>query len=165
MTRLLAILLLAAAAAAQDYERAKAVCAEAREIRREKGYAAAIDFLEPRLDHAIIVEAYANCCLWGGEEERGLRGVRGATGVPAEYRVEAEIGLLKRLFRFRDAARLAAAHGWKEAEEYWGEEAALRERLAARARRARWLAALGGALLVGVWAAVRRWTSSAPATA
>jgi len=43
---LLPLLLLAAAAAAQDYDHAKEVCEEARVIRREKGYAAAIDFLE-----------------------------------------------------------------------------------------------------------------------
>lgn len=160
-----ALLALAVAASAQDYERAKAVCAEAREIRREKGYAAAIDFLEPRLDHAIIVEAYADCCLWGGEEERGLRGVRGAAKVLANYRVEAEIGLLKRMFRFREAARVAAEHGWTEAEEYWGEEASRRDRLHARANLARWLAAAGVLLLVGLWAAVRRCSSSARATA
>jgi hypothetical protein len=107
----LALLALAALAAAQDYERAKAVCAEAREIRREKGYRAAIEFLEPRLDHVVIVKAYADCCLWGGEEERGLRGVRGARVEP-KYKVEAEIGLLKRLFRFREAAAVAREHGW-----------------------------------------------------
>jgi hypothetical protein len=158
------LLLLAAAASAQDYESAKAVVAEAREIRRAKGYVAAIDFLEPRLDHPVIVEAYADCCLWGGEEERGLRGVRGAA-VPSKHRLEAEIGLLKRLFRFREAAAVAREHGWKEAEEFWGGEAALRDRLAARAGRARWLAALGTALLLGAWAAVRRCSSSARAAA
>jgi hypothetical protein len=85
--------------------------------------------------------------------------------VRAEHRVEAEIGLLKRLFRFREAAALAREHGWKEAEDYWGAEAALRDRLAARARRARWLAGLGGLVLLGAWAAVRRCSSSARATA
>jgi hypothetical protein len=85
--------------------------------------------------------------------------------VPASYRVEAEIGLLKRMFRFREAARVAAEHGWTKAEEYWGEQAALRDRLAVHARWARWLAALGVALLLGAWAAVSRCSSSARATA
>jgi hypothetical protein len=158
------LLALAATASAQDYERAKAVCAEAREIRRAKGYRAAIGFLETRLDHQVVLDEYAKCGLWGGEEERGLRGLR-AAAVPEKHRVEAEIGLLKRLFRFREAAELAREHGWTEAYEYWSAEAALRDRLHARARRARWLAAAGAALLVGAWAAVRRCSSSARANA
>ncbi len=163
--RAVAVLLaLAAAASAQDYERAKAVCAEAREIRRAQGYGKAIEFLEPRLDHPVIVKEYADCCLWGGEEERGLRGIRGAA-VPAKHRLEAEIGLLKRLFRFREAAEVARGHGWREAEAFWGAEAALRDRLHARAGRARWLAAAGVLSLLGFWAVVRRRSSSAPATA
>lgn len=164
MRFLLALLALAAAVRAQDYERAKEVCAEAREIRRAQGYAKAIAFLETRLDHIAIVEAYADCCLWGGEEERGLRGIRAAK-VPPKQRVEAEIGLLKRLFRFREAAAVAGEHGWKEAEDHWGAQAALRDRLAARASRAKGLAALGLGLLVGAWALVRRLTSSARANA
>ncbi len=102
----------------------------------------------------------------GGEEERGLRGLRRAA-LPAKDRLEAEIRLLVRLFRHREAAALAREHGWKEAEEWWGAEAALRDRLASRASRARWLAALLAVLLLGAWALLRRAfrTSSARATA
>jgi len=164
--RIAALLLLAAAASGQDYERAKAVCLEAREIRREKGYAEAIGFLETKLGHPLVLEAYANCCLWGGEEERGLRGLRGAA-VPANDRARAEIGLLVRLFRYREAAAVARERGWAEVAEWWGREAALRERLHARARRARWLAGLGALALLGLWALLRRAfrPSSARATA
>lgn len=158
------LLLLAAAAVAQgDYERAKAVCAEAMEIRREKGYHAAIEFLEPRLDHGKVVAAYADCCLWGGEEERGLRGLR-ASKVPASERAEAEISLLVRLFRYDEAAAVAREHGWTEAAEWWGAAAALRDRLRTRASRAAWIAALGVVLLLGAWALMRRRFSSARAT-
>lgn len=149
------LLLLAAAAAAQDYERAQAVCAEAREKRREEGYAAAIGFLETRLDHPLVLRAYGDCCLWGGEEERGLAGLR-ASAVPAKDRAEAEIRLLVRLFRHREAAAVAREHGWKEAEEWWGAEAALRDRLATRATRARALAVLFALLALGAWALLRR---------
>jgi hypothetical protein len=157
------LLLLAGAAAAQDYEQAKAVCAEAREIRRREGYVKAIEFLEPRLDHPKIVAAYADCCLWAGEEERGLRGLR-ASKVPANQRAEAEISLLVRLFRYDEAAEVAREHGWTEAAEWWGAAAALRDRLHARARRAGWIAALGVALLLGAWALMRSRFSSARAT-
>lgn len=162
--RLLLLLVLAATASAQDYEKAKAVCAEAREIRREKGYAAAIDFLEPRLDHPLVLRAYADCCLWGGEEERGLRGIRGAV-LPDRDRAEAEIRLLVLLFRHREAAALAHEHGWKEAEDWWGAQAALRDRLRARAGRGAWLAAALALVLVGAWALMRRRFSSARGSA
>jgi len=159
--RLLVLLLLAGAAAAQGGD---LVRARAREIRRESGYGAAIDYLERRLETPAALDAYADCCLWGGEEERGLRGLRAST-VPARERAEAEIRLLVRLFRHREAAEVAGANGWKEAEEWWGGEAALRDRLEARAHRARWLAALLALLLLGAWALLRRWPSSGHATA
>ena len=164
--RIAALLLLATAAAAQDYEHAKAVCAEARELRRAKGYAAAIDFLETRLDHTLVLRAYADCCLWGGEEERGLRGLRGAA-LPAKDRAEAEIRLLVRLFRHREAAAVAREHGWTEASAWWGAEAALRDRLAARERRGAKAAAAGFVALLVLWALFRRAfrPSSAPANA
>jgi hypothetical protein len=145
-------------------QRAQAICGLARDVRRGDGYAAAIDFLEPRLDHPRTVRAFADCCLWGGEEERGLRGIRAAS-VSAAARVEAEIGLLKRAFRYRDAAAVARAHGWKEGEEWARGEAELRERLAARARRAGWLAAAGAAGLLGVWTLLRRLPRPASARA
>jgi hypothetical protein len=146
-------------------QRAQALCGLARDLRRERGYVAAIDFLETRLDHPRLVSAYADCCMWGSEEERGLRGVRGA-GVAAADRLAAEVRLLERLFRFEEAAALARAHGWKEAAEWAGAEAALRERFAARARRAGWAAAAGVAALLGAWALLRRGarSASAPAT-
>jgi hypothetical protein len=161
------ILLLAALASAQQpYEHAQAVCAEARELRRAGGYAKAIEFLETRLDHPLVLKAYANCCLWGGEEERGLRGLRRGA-VPESDRIEAEARLLGRLFRYREAAALARKHGWKEGEESWGAEAALRERLAAREALGAKAAGAGLVALLALWALLRRAfrPSSAPATA
>jgi hypothetical protein len=159
------LLLLAVVAAAQDYERAKAACAEAREIRREKGYAAAIDFLEPRLHHAKTLHAYADCCRWGGEEERGLRGLRTAAA-PETDRLAAEVRLLQSLFRYpeaADAARRLVALGsaehaeWARGEILFAEgQAALRGRLEARARRGAWAAAAGFLALLGAWALLRR---------
>ncbi len=161
--RIFALLLLAAAASAQDYEQTRA---RARELRREEGYQKAIEFLEGRLDHPLVLRAYADCCLWGGEEERGLRGLRGAKVAEAE-RADVEIQLLVRLFRHREAAEVARRHGWTEAAEWWGDEAALRDRLRGRERRAWCLAAAGAAALLAAWALLR-WAfrpSSARATA
>jgi hypothetical protein len=170
--RVLALLLLAAAASAQEYERARAVCDEARALRRAKGFAAAIDFLETRLDHPRVLHAYADCCLWGGEEERGLLGI-GRASVGEADRLAAEVRLLVALYRYPEAAerarRLAATGPREHAEWARGEiafaesAAALRERLSARATRAAWAAAMGVAALLVAWALLRR--TPAPASA
>ena len=149
-----------------QYQRAQAITGIARDRRRERGYGASIDYLEDHLDHVEILRAYAACCLWGGEEERGLRGIRAAR-LPEEQRYGAELWLLTRLYRYEEAAAVAGAAGWPEWESWTREEAALRERLRARATRARWMAALGAVLLLGGWALLRRRfrpSSSAPAT-
>jgi hypothetical protein len=146
------------------YQRAQALKGLAREAQRRDGYGAAIGLLEAHLDHPLLVKAYADCCVWGGEEERGLLGVRGAKA-PLGERVAAEMKLLERLFRYEEAAALARAHGWGEAEAWARGEAALRGRLRDRAARARWLAGAGAVLLLGAWALLRRrfQPSSAPA--
>ncbi len=166
--RRLALLLLAAVAAAEEEVLA------AREIQRREGYRKAIEYLEPRLERVGALHAYVDCCLWGGEEERGLRGIRAAKAPEAD-RLAAEIRLLGSLYRYREA-RAAAERllalgtyaDWARGEAaYAAEQAALRERLAERARRGTWAAALGLAALLGAWAALRRAfrPSSARATA
>jgi hypothetical protein len=164
----LALLLLAVAAAAQDE------VATAREIRQREGYAKAIDYLEPRLDRPEALHAYVDCCLWGGEEERALGGIRAAKAPEAD-RLAAEIRLLGSLYRYREAAAaaerlvaLGAYADWARGEgAYSVQQAALRERLAARASRGAWAAAFALAALLGLWAILRRAfrPSSARATA
>jgi len=149
------------------YQRAQAINGIARGLRREKGYVAAIDYLEPRLDHVEVLRSYAACCLWGGEEERGLRAIRAAAAVTAGERLGAELWLLTMQYRYEEAAEVAHAAGWPEWESWARDEAALRGRLHARARRAGWIAVAGAVLLLGGWALLRRRfrpSSSAPAT-
>jgi len=126
--------------------RAQATCGIAQELQRAEGYEAAIDWLEPRLDHWVIAEAYANACLWGGEEERGLAGLA-ACAVPEDQRAGAEMRLLQYLYRYDEAAALARRVGWPEAEAWALEQAAPRARLHARARRALKVALVAGGLL------------------
>lgn len=129
--------------ALQQRRWAKAVTAVARVIQRGEGYAAAIDFLEERLAHPLTVEAYAEACLWGGQEGRGVARLRAARDVAVEHRIGHEIELLGHLRRYGEAARRAREVGW-EAGAVWAEErAAARDRLLGRGVRAWWVAAIG----------------------
>ncbi|MHC4548118.1 MAG: hypothetical protein ACYTEZ_05010 [Planctomycetota bacterium] len=134
------------------YLRAQALAGLARDRQRERGYAAALDFLESRLTHPVVTDAFAETCLWAGEEERALRALR-ASEVALADRIRMELEMLRSLGRFRGAERRAREVGWPEAEAWYRKKAAYRERLAGRARRAAWVA-VGAGLTILAAAAV-----------
>jgi len=163
---LIAMLALGAPLRAQEEARARAEALreEVRQIQRARGYAAAIDHLEPRVDHALLVQTYGDLCVWAGEEERGLRHLS-TCAVPPLERLQTELWLLVCLGRYAEAADRAEAAKWTEWVAYARGEAALRERLSGRCRRALWTAA--AALLVLALAALSlfRLAPRAPANA
>jgi len=115
--------------------RAQAVLGVARDLQRAKGYEAAIDYLEPRLDHALVAYGYGETCFWAGAEERGIRGLRAAP-LPVAERIVPEFRLLWALRRYEEAERRAEEIGWTDAavqargEEAWQAEVAGRTRTA-----------------------------------
>jgi hypothetical protein len=122
---------------------AKAARAVARVLQRTEGYQAAIEFLEARLTHPLTVEAYAEACLWGGQEERGVAHLRSSRGVAVRHRIGHELELLGYLRRYDEAARRAREVGWDEGARWAEERAARRARLLGRGVRAYWVAAIG----------------------
>lgn len=135
------------------YMRAQAVAGIARDLQRAEGYAAALDYLEPRLDHAHLTDRFAEICMWAGEEERAIRALR-VSPVALQDRIRAELEMMRSLGRFEEAARRAAAVGWDEAASYYGEVARHRARLRGRARRAVWVALVGGLAILAAAAAL-----------
>ncbi|MHC4973388.1 MAG: hypothetical protein ACYTG3_13755 [Planctomycetota bacterium] len=129
------------------YMRAQAVAGLARDLQRAEGYAAALDYLEPRLDHPHLTDRFAATCMWAGEEERAIRALR-ASPVALRDRIRAELEMMRSLGRFEEASRRARAVGWNEAAEYYAEVADHRARLTGRARRAVWVALVGGLLIL-----------------
>jgi hypothetical protein len=129
------------------YMRAQAIAGVARDLQREKGYAAALDYLEPRLNHPHLIDRFAAICMWAGQEERAIRVVRAAP-VDVKDRIVAELEMMRSLGRFEEASRRARAVGWKDAATYYAEIASRRARLAGRATRAAWVAAVSGILIL-----------------
>jgi hypothetical protein len=116
--------------------RAQAVVGVARDLQRAKGYGAALEFFEGRLDHEVSAYWYARTCGWAGEEERGLAALR-KSPVPAPLRLEAELNLLALLRRYEEIVARASEVGGEGAADWidWArEKAALRDRIAGRAR-------------------------------
>jgi hypothetical protein len=129
------------------YMRAQAVAGLARDLQRSEGYAAALDYLEPRLDHPHLTDRFAEICLWAGQEERAIRVLR-ASPVALRDRIRAELEMMRSLGRFEEASRRARAVGWEEAAKYYGEVASHRARLTGRVQRAVWVAVVGGLLIL-----------------
>ena len=130
--------------------RAKAVVGVARDLQRAKGYPAALDFLEGHLDHEWSAFWYGRTCAWAGAERRGIAALRASKLEPV-LRLEAELSLLLLLRRYEELIDRARAIGGEEAAswmEWAGKEAALRDRLAGRAKRA-WGTLAGALLLFG----------------
>lgn len=143
------------------YMRAQAIAGLARDLQRTEGYLAALDYLEPRLDHAHLTDRFAEICMWAGEEERAIRALR-ASPVALPDRIRSELEMMRSLGRFEDAARRAAAVGWDEAAKYYDEVARHRARLTGRARRAVWVALVGGLLILLAAGAVFIFAPAAP---
>lgn len=143
------------------YMRAQAIAGLARDLQRREGYAAALDYLEPRLDHAHLTDRFAEICMWSGEEERGIRALRGSP-VALRDRIRAELELMRSLGRFEDAAQRAAAVGWDDAAKYYAEVARHRTRLRGRARRAVWVALVGALGILAAAAALFMLAPAAP---
>lgn len=133
------ILLLAAAASAGEDLRELAV-----QRQRRQGYAAALAVLERGLAERAIAVHYTDVAVWAGEEARALERLR-AAGAPLRL----ELTLLWSLRRLDEAVARANAQRDAESERWFAEQAAFRRRLAAHARRARWVA-LGAALALGL---------------
>ena len=129
------------------YMRAQAVAGLARDLQRAEGYAAALDYLEPRLDHPHLTDRFAATCMWAGQEERAIRALR-ASPVALRDRIRAELEMMRSLGRFEAASQRARAVGWNEAAKYYAEVADHRARLKGRARRAVWVALVGGLLIL-----------------
>ena len=122
------------------YLQAQAHVGVARDKQRAEGYGAALDYLEGRLTHALVATTFAMTALWAGEEERGLRGLRGSS-VALRDRIKVEMDLLGALGRYGEAEARAREVGWPAAEQWAREEAAARQALTDRAQRGRWVAA------------------------
>jgi len=132
-----------------------ALLARVREVQRAEGYGAALRMLEKRLDDWQAADTYARLCAWGGEEERGLEVLQHCS-LPENVRVWARSDLLFAMGRFREAADAGRLAGKDPAWVEWAaEQAALRERLAARGRRA--LRISGAALVLLLAGVVALW--------
>lgn len=134
--------------------RAEAHRGVARDLQRTQGYPAAIAYLERHLDHPVTAWAYARTCIWGGEERRGIDGLR-ESGLPPADTIPGEVELLSQLRRYDEVVQRASlleaeypawAHDWTQ---WAGKAAEQRERLEERARRAAWVTAVGGLVFVG----------------
>ena len=141
----------------------------ARDLQRSQGYGAALDYLETRLNHPVLAWSYARTCLWGGEELRGIEHLR-ASGLPPGDTIPGELELLSQLRRYDEVVSRASLlesdyPAWAGDWIQWaGGEAARRARLERRARRAAWVAAVGGlAFLAGALALFRLTRRPAPA--
>ena len=143
------------------YMRAQAIAGIARDLQRTEGYAAALDYLEPRLTHPHLTDRFAETCLWAGQEERAIRALR-ASSVALRDRIRMELEMMRSLGRFEEASERARAVGWDEAAVIYGEDAAYRARLASRATRAVWVAVAAGVVILAAAAAL---FSLAPAAA
>lgn len=146
--------------------RAKAIRGIARNLQRDRGYSAALRYLEPRLDHWLLAEVYGETCFWAGEERRGLDVLR-ASSLPVTDRIRPELFLLAKLMRFdeveRRAGEVAATVSWKELtgwQENAGLQAALRKRLKERTRRAARVAWVSLATLLAACATLWKLSSS-----
>jgi hypothetical protein len=140
---------------------------EARDLQRAQGYGAAIDYLDARLDHWLLAEAFAETCRWGGREARGVERLR-SSGLALEERIRPELDLLHAQLRHKELesrAREAKAElakkgiDWPLLDEWIriaGEEAALRAGLRGRGTRAGWLALGGAVAMLGAWALLMR---------
>jgi hypothetical protein len=143
------------------YMRAQAIAGIAQERQRAQGYAAALDYLEPHLDHRHLTDRFADICMWAGQEERAIRALR-ASPVPLRDRIKAELDMMRSLARYEEAARRARAVGWEEAAEYYAGIAGYRARLEGRARRAGWVAAVGGLVILAAAGALFILAPAAP---
>jgi hypothetical protein len=129
------------------YQRAQARRGIARDLQRAQGYAAAIDYLERDLSHAVLAVAYAEACKWGGAELRGIDGLRRST-LPLELRLYPELDLLAQLRRYDEIASRAREAGDPEWERWALELAGLRRNLVERAGRGKLVAFAAGAALL-----------------
>ncbi len=143
------------------YMRAQAIAGLARDLQRAEGYAAALDYLEPQLDHAYLTDRFAEICMWAGQEQRAIRALR-ASPVPLRDRIRAELEMMRSLGRFEDASHRAAAVGWDEAARYYDEVARHRARLTGRARRAVWVTVVGGLAILAAAGALFILAPAAP---
>lgn len=145
--------------------RAKAVVGVARDLQRANGYPAALDYLELHLDHELSAYWYGQTCGWAGAELRGIQALRSSVLDPA-LRLNPELSLLGLLRRYEEIIDRAQEVGGEEAAS-WGEwaskEAALRDRLAGRARRA-WTILVGALLVFGAAVGALFRLSPKPAT-
>ena len=135
-------------------KRAEVLLAQARQAQREKGYGAALAFLEPHVAHPWILYRYASICTWDGREGRAERVLR-ASGLPSEVLAGMEAELLATQMRWREAADRLREAGLPDPYDYAG-AADLRDRLAGRGRRALWLALGAGVALLGGWLVAMR---------
>jgi len=133
--------------ATMRYRRAEAIVGLARDLQRAKGYPAAIARLEPELTDPFLAQAYAEACLWGGQELRGVAHLR-ASALPVRQRILPEFLLLKQLRRFDELAARAAETGETAWAEWAEERMRLQERLRGRGRRGWIVAAAAFAALV-----------------
>lgn len=125
----------------------------ARDLQRADGYAAALRFLEPRLESAAIIDHYVEVCIWGGEEERGLEQVGRLSGAMQQFSRFPELQLHWVRLDFDAMARVAREEGWDDWAAYAEKQGALRRRFAERAERGWWVAlwaalAMGGGCLL-----------------
>ena len=135
--------------------RAKAVNGIARTALRARGYDAALEILEPHVDHPYNGWYLTRIAVWAGREEWGLDVLRNSA-LEAVDRAELELEPLYFLGRYEEAARVARAAGFDIASWY-EEEAQKRIGFDAQTRRAARLAAGAALTILGTaWWLIRK---------
>jgi hypothetical protein len=121
----------------------RAVRGVARNRQRVGGYTPALEFLEQHLDTEALVGDYTETCIWAGEEERGLRTLR---GLPAAMRDRCAVAEFQFYWIRQDYTameRRAREVNRPDWVRFAREQHELRERFAERTGRA-WRVALFG---------------------
>jgi hypothetical protein len=85
-----------------------------------------------------------------------------ASPVALRDRIRPELEMMRSLGRFEEAAQRARAVGWADAAAYYQEVAEYRARLAGRARRAVWVAVVGGLAILAAAGALFILAPAAP---
>jgi hypothetical protein len=129
--------------------RQQAAVGVARNLQRQDGYGAALDYLESRLEGRTIVQAYSETSVWAGAEQRGLETMRRLPKALRHQCAREELNLYWALHDFVGMEQRAREVEWPEWIEFARNQGALRERFDGRTRRAWWVAGVGAALLAG----------------
>lgn len=139
--------------------RNRAIRGVSRDLQRERGYDAAVDYLEQHLETRFLVAHYVEACLWSGQEERALATIR---ALPDAFRHEcayAEFQIHYARLDFEALEKRANEVNWTEWAEFAREQRELREGFVYRTERAWtvfWGALAGmGALFTLAWRAAR----------